>query len=70
MLSFAGRFRPEYRGYFRARLSAAHFSSARLAYRRRKPMGMIGHLMASAGRSPATFLKQLRGSLARHRAVE
>ena len=70
MLSFAGRFRPEFRGYFRARLSAAHFSSARLAYRRRKPMGMIGHLMASAGRSPAMFLKQLRGSLARHRAVE
>jgi glycosyltransferase involved in cell wall biosynthesis len=70
MLSFAGRFRPEFRRYFRASLSAAYFSRARLAYRKREPVGMIGNLMASAGRSPAMFVKQLRGSLARHHAGE
>ena len=63
LLPFAARFRPEHRGYFRDRLSAAFFSCGRLAYRKREPVRMVKSLLASAGRSPSMFLKCLSESL-------
>ncbi len=63
LLDYAVRFRPEYAGYFRNRLSAARFSMGRLAFRRKKLFSTAGNLVLSALRSPSMFLRCFRESL-------